>query len=105
MTEPKPTYRGKRKKKDNTIPTIQGVTLTMEQATTRLAEQVYPYLMGLSYAYMAELIEIFVRGGMPEEKAKENAAAIAVKAVTRFTESQKRITSMAGGSDGNTTAG
>ena len=96
--EPKPTY-------SEPIPTMDGLTLRMQNTALDYAKQVYPYLMGLSYAYMAELIEIFVRGGMPEEKAKENAAAIAVKAVTRFTESQKRITSMAGGSDGNTTAG
>ena len=96
--EPKPTY-------SEPIPTMDGLTLRMQNTALDYAKQVYPYLMGLSYAYMAELIEIFVRGGMPEDRAKENAAAIAVKAVTRFTESQKRITSMAGGSDGNTTAG
>ena len=92
----KPTNR---KKKDNTIPTMDGLTLTMQNAALDYAKQIYPFLMRLSYAYMAELIEIFVRGGMPEDRAKEQAAAIAVKAVARFTESQKR------GINGQSTAG
>ena len=77
MTEPEPTYQ-------EPIPTMDGLTLTMQNTALDYAKQVYPYLMGLSYAYMAELIEIFVRGGMPEAQAKERAAAIAVKAMGRF---------------------
>ncbi len=94
MTEPEPTYQ-----ENEPIPTMDGLTLTMQNTALDYAKQIYPFLMGLSHAYMAELIEIFVRGGMPEAQAKEQAAAIAVKAVARFTESQKR------GINGQSTAG
>ena len=86
------------------IPTMDGLTLTMQNTALDYAKQVYPYLMGLSYAYMAELIEIFVRGGMREAQAKERAAAIAVKAMGRF-HIQAVFAEQQRGTNGQSTAG
>lgn len=75
-----------RKKKTTTVATMDGVTLTAAQAGAIF----YPYLMSFGYCVIAELIEVFVQGGMPEDKAKENAAAIALRAMARFKAGQER---------------
>lgn len=81
-----------RKKKDTTISTMPGVTLTPEQLTAKVAHEVYPYLMGLSYAFIAELIDVLVAGGMPQETAKIRAVEIANSAMMRFKANQERAT-------------
>lgn len=89
MTEPKPTYRGKRKKKQaNTIATIDGVELTAAELVTGLSRQIEYKLMTFAYFIIGDLIAILENGGMPQEDAKLRAAEIANGAMEKFRDSE-----------------
>lgn len=77
-----------RKRKPATIATVDGVKLTAEQLTTKLARQIEYKLMTFAYFIIGDLIAILTNGGMPQEDAKLRAAEIVTGAMTRFRDSE-----------------